>query len=316
MTTYTINEAELKNLKSKTILVTGCSTGIGRATAQIAHANGANLVLGDWNEEAAQDIMQTLGSTSNVLFRKINAANWDDVFDLFQANFEKFGVIDTVISNAGVSTGETLLDEEIDAKTGRLQPPKLDSVNINLIGHLYVIRCANYFFCKEPGKGHQIVIDAAAATFIDAAPMNLYSTCKTGLLGLMRSLKSILIHKNITINIVAPWATATPMVPSFLEKIWDSLPWSQSEDVAVALLLPVVRPEINGKAFFTAGQQIVEFEDTIRQMQPQWMGEQLSKDVEEGQRRLRQAGSLADSKCNTKNPIVRWKSYILILYSQ
>lgn len=86
------------------------------------------------------------------------------------------------------------------------------------------------------------------------------------------------------------------MVPTFLEKIWDSLPWSQSEDVAVALLMPVVRPEINGKAFFTAGQQIVEFEDAIRQTQPQWMGEQLSKDVEEGQSRLRQAGGLADSK--------------------
>lgn len=86
------------------------------------------------------------------------------------------------------------------------------------------------------------------------------------------------------------YSSATSMVPTFLEKIWDSLPWSQSEDVAVALLMPVVRPEINGKAFFTAGQQIVEFEDAIRQTQPQWMGEQLSKDVEEGQSRLRQAG--------------------------
>ncbi|KAJ5631314.1 uncharacterized protein N7484_011414 [Penicillium longicatenatum] len=190
MTTYTINEAELKQLKSKTILVTGCSTGIGRATAQIAHANGANLILGDWNQEAAQALIKTLGFPSNVLFHKTNVANWDDVFDLFQAGSEKFGVIDAVISNAGVTSGETLLNEAINASTGRLQPPKLDSININLIGHLFVIRCA-------------------AATFIDAAPLSLYATCKTGLLGLMRSLKSILIHSNITINIIAPWATAS-----------------------------------------------------------------------------------------------------------
>lgn len=225
-----------------------------------------------------------------------------------------------MISNAGVTAGETLLNEEIDASTGRLLPPKLDSININLIGHLFVIRCANYFFCKEPGRQYQIVITTAAATFIDAAPLNLYSTCKAGLLGLMRSLKSILIRSNITINIVAPWATgktdppqlvcfsfgieaklnhrlsATALVPSSLKKIWDPLPWSQSEDVAAALLMPVVRPELNGKAFFTAGQQIVELEDTLRQSQPQWMGEQLSKDIEEGQRRLREAGGLTDTK--------------------
>lgn len=238
------------------------------------------------------------------------------MLDLFQAGFEKFGVIDTVVSNAGVTSGETLLDEEIDDLTGKLQPPKLDSININLIGHLYVIRCANYYFRKGPSRLRQIVITAAAATFIDAAPLSLYATCKTGLLGLMRSLKSILVHSNITINIVAPWTTGkephrlsfgikaehdsslsvTPLLPSAVEKAWKFLPTSQPEDVAAALLMPVVRPEINGKAFFTAGQQIVEFEDTIRQTQPQWMGEQLSKDVEEGQRRVRQEGGLVSNK--------------------
>ena len=68
--------------------------------------------------------------------------------------------------------------------------------------------------------------------------------------------------------------------------IWGSLPANQPWGVAHALLLPVVQPEINGKAFFVAGHEIVEFEDKLHETQPLWMGKELSKNVDEGQRRL------------------------------
>ena len=75
------------------------------------------------------------------------------------------------------------------------------------------------------------------------------------------------------------------LLPEFM-KIWGNLPANQPEGVANALLLPVIRPKINGKSFFVAGHQIVELEDKIQGTQPLWMGEQLSRDVDEGQRRL------------------------------
>jgi hypothetical protein len=68
--------------------------------------------------------------------------------------------------------------------------------------------------------------------------------------------------------------------------IWDGLPSNEPEGVARALLLPICRPEINGKAFFVAGNEIVDFEDTLLAAQDQWMGEQLSRNINEGQRRL------------------------------
>jgi hypothetical protein len=78
----------------------------------------------------------------------------------------------------------------------------------------------------------------------------------------------------------------TPMtLPQFID-IWGSLPMNQPEGVAHALLIPILRPEINGRAFFVAGHQIVDFEDKLHETQPLWMGQQLSKDVDEGQRRL------------------------------
>lgn len=68
--------------------------------------------------------------------------------------------------------------------------------------------------------------------------------------------------------------------------MWGTLPANQPWGIAHALLLPVVRPDVNGKAFFVAGHQIVDFEDSLRETQPLWMGKHLSADVDEGQRRL------------------------------
>jgi hypothetical protein len=74
------------------------------------------------------------------------------------------------------------------------------------------------------------------------------------------------------------------MLPQHIRELWGKLPANETWGVAHALLLPVVRPEVNGKSFFIAGHQIVELEDKLHETQPLWMGEQLSRDVDEGQR--------------------------------
>ncbi len=76
------------------------------------------------------------------------------------------------------------------------------------------------------------------------------------------------------------------MLPKVFLDIWGDLPANQPSGIAHALLLPIVRPEVNGKAFFVAGHQIVDFEESLHEAQPMWMGKQLSADVDEGQRRL------------------------------
>lgn len=69
-------------------------------------------------------------------------------------------------------------------------------------------------------------------------------------------------------------------------KMWGDMPINSPEEVGYGLLLPVTRDSINGKTFFVAGGKIVEFEDKLGELQPLWMGEELSARVNEGQRRL------------------------------
>lgn len=73
------------------------------------------------------------------------------------------------------------------------------------------------------------------------------------------------------------------MLPQFVIDLWGNLPANKPAGVAHALLLPLVQTEVNGKSFFVAGHQIVDFEDKIHETQPLWMGEQLSANVEKGQ---------------------------------
>jgi hypothetical protein len=76
------------------------------------------------------------------------------------------------------------------------------------------------------------------------------------------------------------------MLPDWLRETWGTLPANTPEGVANALLLPAVRGSINGKTLWVEGNRIVELEDSLHAARPEWMGERLSADVDEGQRRL------------------------------
>ncbi|KAI1843756.1 hypothetical protein JX265_001050 [Neoarthrinium moseri] len=280
MTTYTINEGDLNILKGKTILLIGGSTGIGRAAVQIALDYGANVALGDWNEDEGRKVLEPFGERA--LFRKCDVSNWDDVLSLFEAAHAQFGVINSVLSNAGINTHEGLLRDEFDTETGKLQPPDLKSIQVNFIGHLYVTKCAMHYFGKHPEVPCQLVLTSSAGAFFPAPPIYLYCAAKSGILGLMRSLRSEVIKKNVTVNIVAPWLTVTPMLLDDWLAGW-TLPKNTAEGVAQTLFLPIVRNQINGKSFFVAGDEAYEFEDTLFETEPSWMGERLCRDVRKGQ---------------------------------
>lgn len=76
------------------------------------------------------------------------------------------------------------------------------------------------------------------------------------------------------------------MITDHIKNVWGDLPANKPLDVAKASLLPVVRPEINGKSFLINGGNITEVEDKLDEAQPIWMGPELDKHMREGQRRL------------------------------
>ncbi|KAF5586544.1 NAD(P)-binding protein [Fusarium pseudoanthophilum] len=283
MTTYIVNDGDLAVLKGKTLVIIGGTTGIGRAALEAAVEQEANVILGDLNKKEGTSLMNKLGG--RILFKSCDVSNWDQILDLFEAGYKKFGVIHSVLSNAGINTNEDLLDDMIDAQTGRLRPPSLKSIDVNLLGQLYVTKVALHYFSKWPGTQCQLVLTSSAGAFFPAPPIYMYCTAKAGVVGLMRALRSETAKRNVTINTVAPWLTVTPMLLADWLASW-TLPKNTPSGVAKALFLPIVRPDLNGKSFFISGDEIIEFEDTLAKAEPEWMGQPLCENVREGQRIL------------------------------
>ena len=69
-------------------------------------------------------------------------------------------------------------------------------------------------------------------------------------------------------------------------KRWGNLPSNTTEGVGKALLLPILRQDLNGLSFFVHGDQITDLEESLAASMPQWMGAELADVVNEGQRRI------------------------------
>ncbi|KAK6066669.1 hypothetical protein SCUP234_11978 [Seiridium cupressi] len=311
-----VTDQELATLKGKTIIVTGGASGIGKAAAALAHdvqnnlrggqrlifrdpltAAGANIAIADLQEDGGDALLSEFKEyvtvrpklldrlMRRVLYVKADVSSWSEVLNLFTKTWERFGSIDVVLSNAGTHNFETIVDDKLDAD-GKLAAPNLKSLEVNLHSAAYCTKAALHYFAKQPSKRCQLVFTGSAASLIDTPPLFLYCAGKAGVLGLMRGMRRGLPSENITVNMVAPWMTVTAMLPDWIREKWGTLPANDTNGVAKALLLPAVRTSVNGKVLWVAGNDIIEVEDAMHDSQPQWLGAQLSADVDEGQRRL------------------------------
>ncbi|EUC42255.1 hypothetical protein COCMIDRAFT_103980 [Bipolaris oryzae ATCC 44560] len=287
MTTYHVSDVEFNSLQGKNIVVIGGVQGIGKATVELAHKNGATVLLADINDTLAQELVSQL--KERVIFRHCDMSDWNSVLDLFEFAQRTLNVIHAVVCNAGVVGCSRLFGDERDSQTGRLLPPNLDAIHVNLIGAIHVVKAAaHYLGADDDDFKRAITITGSTAGLVDAPGVDpLYVASKTGLVGLLRSMKMQLASRNINVNLLAPWATGdTPMFTDELLKIWKGLPINKPIDLAKALLMPTTRPEIHGKVFWVGGGKIVEIEDKLRETRPQWLGQELSDGVEEGRQRL------------------------------
>ncbi|KAJ3457811.1 hypothetical protein MRS44_014952 [Fusarium solani] len=264
MSNYIVDEAELENVRGKVILVTGGATGIGHAIVTLAHKHGAKVAFCDVNEESGRSFQRELGS--DVLFEKCDVSIWSELLRFFQLTYSTFGAIDSVISNAAINRIETLEDPS-DVPTSELPAPDISALNVNMIGTWYVTKAAIHFFGKTPETKSQLVLFGSVASYFDTPPLYTYCASKAGVLGLMRALRTQLPKQNIT-------------------KVWGELPANSPLDVAKASLLPIVRPQVNGKGFLINGGNITEVEDKLDETQHVWLGSELDSNMREGQSRL------------------------------
>ena len=217
--------------EGKTVIVTGSARGIGRAIAEKFAEMGARVVISDLDQQQVEQVAAEIGNDAIGIVA--NVTSGEDIENLFGQVKKKYGNIDVVVNNAGV-TRDTLMI--------RMDEKDWDMVlDINLKGSFLVTKTAARIMMKQR-FGRIINISSIVGINGNAGQVN-YSASKAGILGLTKSAAKELATRGITVNAVAPGYIATEMTgalseqakSAFLDRVLIKRPGSP-EDVASAVL--------------------------------------------------------------------------------
>jgi NAD(P)-dependent dehydrogenase (short-subunit alcohol dehydrogenase family) len=202
----------MRRMEGKTVLVTGASSGIGRATAVEVAREGASVALlalpGADLEEAA-DACRSTGATAMALAADV--ADAAAVAGAFEAAERELGPVDAVFNNAGISTIASIA-ETTDEDWHRL-------LATNLTGSFHVLREAARRMAPR-GAG-TVVNTASELALVGEAGYAAYTATKGGVLAMTRSAAAELASDGIRVNAVCPGSTDTPMLQAEYETARD-----------------------------------------------------------------------------------------------
>ncbi|MBP8903928.1 MAG: 3-oxoacyl-ACP reductase FabG [Paludibacteraceae bacterium] len=224
----------MMRLKDKIAIVTGGADGIGKATAVKFAAEDATVIIWDLNaEKGAETVKEITENGGKVSFVKVNTAVYAEVEAATKEVVEKFGTLDIIINNAGITR-----DASIKKMTPELWQQVID---VNLTGVFYCCKCASEVMV-EKGYGRIINASSVVALYGNFGQTNYVAT-KAGLIGMTKTLARELGRKGVTVNAVAPGFIATEMVkkmpPEVLKGMEEKVPLKrlgQPEEIAAAYL--------------------------------------------------------------------------------
>lgn len=205
----------------KIILITGASRGIGRDIAKTLSKDSNNMVIANYNksEKEAIELKENLKNEGiDIDIIKADVSKRNEAKEMVQEVLNKYGKIDVLINNAGISQYKLfndITDEEWD-----------NIINTNLKSAFMVTQEAvrNMINNKEG-----CIINISSIWGVAGASMEVaYSTSKAGLIGLTKSLAKELGPSNIRVNAIAPGIINTGMNNRFskdeLQSIKDEIP--------------------------------------------------------------------------------------------
>ncbi|WP_096200486.1 3-oxoacyl-ACP reductase FabG [Bacillus sp. FJAT-45350] len=217
-------------LQDKVAIITGGGRGIGEATAKKFSQEGARVAVADLNDE---DIKRTVDeineSGGNAIGFNVNVTKREQVKSLLDNVSEKFGKIDIVVNNAGITADAQLL-KMTDEQWDRV-------IDVNLKG-VFIVGQEAATYMKEQNGGVILNASSVVGQYGNFGQTN-YSATKFGVIGMTKTWAKELGRFGIRVNAVAPGFVLTPMTEKMPEKILsmmkDQSPLkdlASSEDIA------------------------------------------------------------------------------------
>ena len=192
-----------RSVKGLTVLVTGAASGMGRATARVFGAEGANVAVTDITNEGTQAVAAAIvASGGSAKAWTLDVADRNDIVRTIDDIAAHFGGLDIVVNNAGISVRVAIDDDGYDEAW-------TNGVAVLLTAHQRIIRAALPYLRKS--KSPRIVNIASTEALGATALHSPYSAAKAGVTGLTRSLAVELGRDGITVNCICPGPITTGM---------------------------------------------------------------------------------------------------------
>ncbi|KXN90975.1 15-hydroxyprostaglandin dehydrogenase [NAD(+)] [Leucoagaricus sp. SymC.cos] len=237
-------------VQDKVAIITGAANGIGKETAKRFASYGAKVVIGDRDikggKKTVQEIEQEGGKAT---FVKCDVLLWDDQVSMFETAISKYGSIDIVVPNAGV-TETTRFDSVVLGESGRPVKPNLLTMDINLTAVLYTAHLSLHYLKlnRKQNELKSFILLGSMASWMPIPGGPLYTASKHAILGLMRSLHLPLELQGIRIGVVTPFFADTAIVPTPVKIVLAGIPLTPVPRVAGAIFHAATNPdpETNG----------------------------------------------------------------------
>lgn len=198
-------DTPVPTLRGRKVLITGAASGIGRATAIAAAAEGAELVLTDLHAEPLDAVVAEITTDGGtVLFHLAgDVSDYDWVQNFARQVDAEVGVMDVVMNIAGVSAWGTV--ENLEHRHWRTM------VDVNLMGPIHIIESFVPQMVRRGTGGHLVNVSSAAGLL--ALPWHAaYSASKFGIRGVSEVLRFDLRRHYIGVSLVCPGGVDTPLV--------------------------------------------------------------------------------------------------------
>jgi NADP-dependent 3-hydroxy acid dehydrogenase YdfG len=187
---------------NQTVFITGATSGIGKACAEIFAKNGYNLIINGRRKEKLDEIKSSLETKFNIsiICAPFDVSNRKDVFETIENLSSEFQEIDVLINSAGLALGRELTDDAVmdDWET---------MINTNVSGLLYVTKAVLPFMINKK-KGHIINIGSIAG---DQAYErgNVYCASKSAVDTISKAMRIDLLPHRIKVTNIKPGAVET-----------------------------------------------------------------------------------------------------------
>jgi len=230
-------DKQLLNYAGKVVMITGASSGIGRAAALAFGRQGAKICIGDVSAGAGETVELIKKEGGEALFVKTDVTQASSVEALVRATVDAFGALDCAFNNSGILPPTKPLAETEDSDFDKV-------IAVDLKG---VFLCMKYEIRHMLKAGGGAIVNTASVAGVVGDPgMSPYVAAKHGVIGLTKAAAVDYATKGIRVNAVAPGLVDTPMTAG-----WLNDPAYRQMVVGNSLLGRPARPEeIAGMVLF------------------------------------------------------------------